>query len=957
MIIYSRNVVSLLLLSVFILLANNSSPASPSQDDDKIKISYEDKLEFYLNRKSKQFLNEMAQKEKLLLGMIENITREIKMRGEQAILKDEVGYEKMFGQFDQMIHDYSNELENVLGILTEIRQLEKVVEQVRDLNSWQKLNALKYELIGSLDDRELYKKGIYTRGRVSNMFKEYFGELDSVLAFGQRLDRLERFAKAEGDLELLKEVENQRREIKAVFGGTPISVADSISDDYVQEASAIVDVLRKLDDMEAQTIREDSEISLNIEELRRSLLEKVDRRLLLLLGYETSAAVGGPTVSEIFKQWKARQTADYEVRFTQYKIMITNLLKNSSASERSRMLDRDLRDAFSSYVNGNYALAELQFDEILQDYAPYFNNFESVCFYRAETYFSRQLYDEAVEDYDTVVKNYPDSPFVGDALARLMLIYERQGNLPEFFKYFQIVKANASRIDRSCNDQCNYLAGYIYFKQSKFDSAQVTLARVTKDSKYYLSSRYLMGVVNSNQKDYSAAIAIFQDLANKQNYPWTDPQTTFIRNNALLKLGYIYYELGEFEKALSYFQSVSPGFDNYDRSLLGAAWTNLKQGDYENTIDQVNLMFRDYLASNYTYEALVLAAHCKRILDNKEGALRDLRYVANARGVLELSKQYNEERKVILDQLSTIDQLEDEVLDRQDKALYNVTSQMRDQAQQMLFDLTEKGETGTLMIDEFQRERQEVFKQIEELNKIIQEAQAHGKKDVVNKAYQRRERLLKALETYQADMSVRNVNYFIDYPLATKEGSVHYRKNILNKIEKQMEDERQRISANLQEIKDLKKANGYQADASLDLEILEKELENLKDRSSRFRAWVLNNQVDEVNTKFDQWADFSGFGMSDITFQSIAGKDQRISEIADNVNAVNQILKERRLDLTQKVEKFDEEVKSIEEELKKEKIEIEKQEKEKYFEDLYFDTRERESEEQDTKLNNPKDSD
>ncbi|MFQ5822714.1 MAG: tetratricopeptide repeat protein [bacterium] len=899
----------------------------------------------------------MANKEKLLLQMIQNIATELKNRGKRAILNNEIGYEDIFSESDRLIAEYSKELNQILHILEKIGQLEKVVDQNSDLTSWEKLAELRERLVGLLENRNLYKEGIHTQRRVSEMFQDYYSEVDSLLSLYKRLNRLERQAKAESDQQMLENIKVQKAKISLLLGKLKTTTSDTLTDKYMNETGLIVNILKELDVLEAKAVNQNTDVSLQIEELKRIILRNVDNRLLTLMGYD-SFRYDGPTVSEIFKEWKAGQIADYKVRYTQYKIMKKNLLSNASFKERSRLLEMDLKDAFLNYIDGDYALAELQFNTILEDYGEYFKNLESVIFYRAESFYGRRLYEEAVRDYERIVNEYPNSSYLGDSLFRLMIINEKLGNINDFYKYFDILKSDSNKVDRRCYNLCNYLAGYVKLKDSKFDEAEEALSNVVKDSKYYLNARFLLGIVFVNQQNYTNAIEIFKDLSYRDNYPWTDPQATFIRNNSLLKLGYIHYELGEYEEALKYFNSVSPGFSDYDKSLLGAAWTNFKQGNYVQTIENVNRLFQNYLASNYTYEALVLSAHSKKLLKKQDSALRDLQYVANAQRVLELSDQYNSERNSILNKLTELDQIEEKILERRDKELYKVSSQIRDHLQKMLLQFRHHGTTGSLVLESFEDERKAIIKQLEELDRIITQTDASGEKEIVNDAYKQRERLMKALDEYQVDKSIQNINYFLEYPLATKEGIVKYRKGILSNLIQQLEQERQRIQDNLKNLQILQSKNSdsvHDLDAKLELEILKEDLNILKNRSIQFRAWLAENQVQELNTDFARWADFSGYGISDMTFQNIKERDSKISKLSSNINSINQILEERRRTLEQTMGEFDEEVKRIEEELRNEQIEIERREKEKYFKELYFDTSKREDKEKEKPIA-PKDS-
>lgn len=916
--------------------------------DPQVKITFEDRLTFYLDQKSKTFLSDLAVKEKLLLQMIQNITEELRKRGRSSVLDDEIGYQQLYGEADKLIEEYGEELNLLVGVLREIAHLEKVVDQSGDLYSWDRLANLRGRVLTILENRDLYKKGKYTEARVKGLFHEYHSEVDSVLSLYKRLVKLERKAEERGDWQIQQAIAAQLDSINIVLGNFNASETDTLSEYYLDEVELLVAVLDELKDLQKRAIHLDTELSIEIEELRRSILQNLDAQLLSLMGYHSTLPDDGPTVSEFFKEWKAKQYADHKIHFTQYQIMKRSLLESSTPEERSRMLEKDLLRAFLNYVEKNYELAEKQFDLILADYGQYFESLESVLFYRAESFFVRDLYDQAANNYERIVAEFPDSEYLGDSLFRLMLIHEKFGNRAEFYKYFGLLKSLTHNLDRSYYDKCNYLAGHVYFKDSKFSDAQEVLSNVSKGSKYYLMARYLLGLVFVNQENYASAAEILQDLASRENYPWTDPRTTFIRNKALLKLGFLNYELRKYEKASKYFGLVSPGFEEYDKALLGSAWTNLKLGKYEQTIENVNRFFKDYLASNYTYEALVLSAHSKKLLKRDDSALQDLRYVANARRVLELSDKYNAERKELLDQLATLDKLEEEILERRDEHLYTITSQIRDHLQNMLVQFKSRGSTGVVVLEKYEDERRSIIDQIDELDHLISQAFSKGNKDLVNNANRQRMRLLRALEVYQADKAVRNVHYFMDYPLATKEGSLKYRKGILSDLFKDAQLESQNIQNKLQEIQFLKSKledDTTDLSAKMDLQILEDELERLQNQSTQFHSWLAENQIEELNTDFDQWADFSGFGMSDITFSGMIEREETVLELAQNRDAITRILQERKSTLEKKLSDFEKEVERIEEELRQEQIELEKESKEEYFKELYFDTNEREVEE------------
>ncbi|MFQ5636619.1 MAG: tetratricopeptide repeat protein [bacterium] len=920
------------------------------EKDPQNTITYQSRLSFYLDQKSKTFLSDLAVKEKLLLQMIRNVTNELKSRGKPAVLDDHIGYQKLFGDADNLVAEYDQELNLLVGILQEVSHLQKVVDQTGDLTSWELLVDLREKALNALENRELYQRGFHNRDRVRSLVGEYTSEVDSVLSLHKRLLLLERHTGKQGDIHAQQVVSAQLDSINLLLGNFEVANSDSLTDYYLSELEMLLTALDELETLQARALRLDTDVSLEIEELRRSILSNLDSRMLALIGYDTKLPHGGVRVSDYFREWKAKQYTDYKLHFTQYQIMKKSLLKSATPSERSRMLEKDLLNAFINYVERNYELAEAQFDLIFREYGNYFRSIEAVLFYRAESFFARQLYDSALEDYQRIVTEFPDSDYLGDSLFRLMLIHEKTGRYEQFYQYYEHFKSLSLNVERSTYDKCNYLAGYVYLKDSKYSNARDALSDVSSESKYYPIARYLLGVVLVNQGNYSAAANIFQNLANKENYPWTDSRTAFIRNNSLLKLGYINYEQGQYQQAATNFEKISPGFESFDKALLGSAWAHMKLGDYEKTIENVNRMFGDYLASNYTYEALVLSAHTKKLIKKQDSALHDLRYVANARRALELSDKYNFERKEILSQLSILDHLEEEILERRDKHLYSITSQIRDRLQKMLLQFKSRGSSGSLVLERYEDERNSIMSQVAELDSIISQAVAQGDQGLVSKANNQRNRLLRALEVYQADKAINNVNFFVDYPLATKEGSFKYRKGMLSNVAKELETERQTIRNNLQDIQAIKtkisNASGN-LNTQMDIEILEDDLKRLSSEAVRFQSWLAEHRVEELNTDFDQWADFSGFGMSDITFSSMREKEESVLQLAQNKESITLIMEQRKKELEDRLHKFEKQAQRIEQELKEEQIEVERRNKEDYFRKLYFDTdtRERKGEE------------
>jgi hypothetical protein len=261
----------------------------------------------------------------------------------------------------------------------------------------------------------------------------------------------------------------------------------------------------------------------------------------------------------------------------------------------------------------------------------------------------------------------------------------------------------------------------------------------------------------------------------------------------------------------------------------------------------------------------------------------------------------------------------------------------------MLYSFGYRSNTGALLVDAFSEERQNIYRQLQQLDRLVEEAKQSGLVDVERDAIERRNRLVRVLETYQADRSIRNVNYFVDYPLANKESGAAYRRQIVLNLFEEMEAEQERLKQNLAAANRLISEHGKSGvNIALDLKAVQGDFKNLKYRMDRFQTWLSTYNIDAVTTDIDRWADLSGFGMSDIAFQEIDKREQKIDLYSQNITSIDNILRDRKISLEQMLRNFDREMRKIEDDLLNEQVRLDKLEHEAYFRNSYFDTSESE---------------
>ncbi len=916
-----------------------------AKDKYDVNIDFETRIKFYLDLKTKRFLNKMAFKEELLVGMIRNVTSEVQARGKSGITEEDDGFELIYSKSENILKQYEAEIQSIKKIVTEVEKLELTTQRMDDLKLLEEVEQLKDHLLTILDEQKL-TTGQLTKQQVAEMIQKYSSEIGNILKIYERIDNFQKRATAAGDLEIVKQLDQKKQRIMKILEESRIvgPTSDKVVESYIEEAVSIVDILKKIDVLEGK-VEKDTSLHLDIEAIRNNILSNIDKRVLELFGYLDNEEFKGTTVSEYFRIWKSERITEYQVRYTSYRIIRDNLIKTATPAERNRMLEREITNALFNYSNQNYELAEMQFQQIYSTYKDYYPDLDGVIFYRSEAHFANQYYDEAQAGYLNIIDNHPNSQYIGQCYLRLMIISYTYGWNSEFFKYFDKVK-DFINLDREDLNKANYLASYLYFQKNQFEDAMMVLENIKDVSKYYIPAQYLLGIVFLNLEKYNQAKSIFEKIIDQKNYPWTDLKYSIFRNESLLKLGYFHYQRGEYDKAIFYFDQVSKGYDGYDASLLGQAWASLKTGQYENAINKVDLICNNYLLSNYMYEALVLSAQCKRSENRTDEAIEDLRYVTNAKRVLNRVQEYNEERKHLLTQLDELELLEEKVIEHQNKKLYPQVVKIRDLIGDALLTFRYRGAVSSRFLEEYHDERKVLIRQIEEFEAIIKYAKDHGNDAMLANALKQRSRLISVLEKYQLNYIPSGVSYFLDYPLATKEGGIIYRRGIIAKLMSDLVFEKQRVQQDLRVVAQLMIPNNEKTsiEAAIDLEIIEEDLRDLNNKLNQFQVWLANHDVENVKMETEKWANLSGFGISDINFVSYRERLQKIGGYQKNLAFIDDVMKEKKQQLEQRIRRFDDEVKKIEREMEAEKIRLEKLEKEKYFQDIYFETKTRETE-------------
>ena len=647
-----------------------------------------------------------------------------------------------------------------------------------------------------------------------------------------------------------------------------------------------------------------------------------------------------PTVFDLYDEWTRTERIKYQMRWTDIKVLKNRLLKNAGPQEKLRMFKRELRQAAEMYNFGYYDLAERSFEEILRSY-PTIDNLDDVLFYKGESNYILGRYNRAKEDFGRLVNNYPSSQFAPVAYKRLIQIAYQFNDFASIIQNINAMQALVSSSDPNY-EQALLVATIAGLKNGNYENASNYALEIAPGSPYYRQARFMLAEAYAGASNYDEALRTFKEILNTKDL---DPD---FRNTILLKLAYINYELGDYQNALSYFDQIPSSFSNYDRVLIGYAWTAYRQElQKENTEEQdfsfakknLEILLDNFPFSDYYLEAKTLLGYINQLEQDVDDALDNYEFAFNAKDVKLHSDELNKEREALKKAYYETQKREKEALQKGNKAEFEQAYKKKADLKQALFlsSYSDMSSVGVAMGNEVSR----LKAQLVELDNLKAKAQAQGRDDLVDQIEDLQLRIYKAVNNIPKEQySPLGINYFDEHPLARKESMIEYENNLIKKMREDARRQRteliEKISALDVQIQNAKRRRDYKKLVQLEL--------------SRDRFKELSKQLDFVETQaygFDtrtsminlnRWSDYGAFGMANVNFAIRKMQSQQIANLQTNIQRINDFLQMRKENIEHRINQIEDEIVLMTRQIRRQERLREREELKRQFEESYFDT-------------------
>lgn len=651
------------------------------------------------------------------------------------------------------------------------------------------------------------------------------------------------------------------------------------------------------------------------------------------------------TVFDVYKEWRRTQRIKYHVRLTDVQVMKKKLSRNATVTEFDRMFKREMQHAAQSFNFKYFELAALSFEEIFNKYQQV-GMLDDVLFYMAESNYFLGRFNKAEQIYKQVVDSYPSSALIGATYKRLVEItshFERYDEAVEFFKQMQTIVSTGD----NSYDETLVLAVDAALKGKRYEDAVTLSYELDAGSSYINYARFIQAKALSGAQNYEEAVKVLNQVVQTKNL---EPEFRF---DVLAKLGYLSYELGDPAKAINHFNEIGPNYSNFDRVLMGYAWSYYKieldkligLRNFDKAKKNLTLMLENFPNSEYILEARTLLGYINQLEFDTNGAIENFRYSYKSKEALQLSNSLTAQQQELQDVVKTSYSLERKAIEQNNAQALSRAINMREKVEKPLFklkysDLSPVGMASSNQINKLRG-------QLKELDRLMVKAQAKNDDVLIERIEDIQLKIYRTINSYPTESaSVLGFNYFDEHPLARKESIILSENEKLKKMREDSFEERRGLTEKLAQldvkILNAKSRKDYRKLAHL--EISKERFQDLLKKLDYVDTWTYSLKMRNSNINLQRWSDYGAFGLANVNFAIRNLQKEQIGQMREQIQRINDLLMKRKEYVVHKINQIDSEITLMTRRVRRQERIREREELNRQFEDGYFDTHESEAE-------------
>jgi tetratricopeptide (TPR) repeat protein len=190
-------------------------------------------------------------------------------------------------------------------------------------------------------------------------------------------------------------------------------------------------------------------------------------------------------------------------------------------------------------------------------------------------YFNQKKYDKSIEYFKKITSQRLNSEQQIEVEFKLAYAYFSKQQFAEAGKLFNTLK----RTQHKYTYASSYYAGYIEFRDGKYDEALIDLRKAAGSEEYRPLVPYMIANIYYKQQRYDELIAYVEEISKDK--------TIRSREDISLLAGEAYYRKGNYAKAAEYFEQYAAGSRTRPATDVAyrLAFSQYKTGNYNGAIE------------------------------------------------------------------------------------------------------------------------------------------------------------------------------------------------------------------------------------------------------------------------------------------------------------------------------------------------------------------------------------
>lgn len=277
----------------------------------------------------------------------------------------------------------------------------------------------------------------------------------------------------------------------------------------------------------------------------------------------------------------------------------------------------DLNPAIRAYNEAQYDRAAIYLYDFIASSGQDANRARAE-FFLAQTLEKMGFHESAKFHYGQIISAGPAHPFYVPAVEGIIGVAEAVDDdvvVPTLLN--REYNEDFQRLRPEFLHKTNYFVGLVSQRAGNLEDAEAFLLTVPQESSYFARARYLLGIVQiqkgqqggspeaMDQASQTAA-AYFDQVLSLQGSHYTDLRD--LRDLARLGLARTFYGLGDYGRAVKYYEEV-PRFSRYwDEALFENGWARFMNDDHGGALGTLQALHAPQFAGAFQPESWTLKA-------------------------------------------------------------------------------------------------------------------------------------------------------------------------------------------------------------------------------------------------------------------------------------------------------------------------------------------------------------